>query len=96
VVSKCLGELKCTYNEYCEMTWSEFQLRLFAYNRMQKEEWHRTRFVAYQVYVSNWANSKKKPLSIDKYFSLDETKSKTLNDTQRNAILKAQEQYNNK
>ena len=92
----CLGEFKCTYKEYCEMTWAEFQLRLFSYKRMQKEEWYRTRFIGYQIYTSNWMSSKKKPLTIDKYFSLDEDKKSSLSDAAKDAILNAQKQYNNK
>mgnify|MGYP000111975083 CR=1 FL=1 len=76
------------------MTWAEFCIRLNAYQRLEKKEWYKTRLLAYQVYVSNWGNPKKKPLNIEQYLPLDDEKPKPkLNQAQQNAIKKAQEQY---
>jgi len=33
------------------MTWAEFQIRLFAFNRMDKRQWIHTREVAYYSYI---------------------------------------------
>ena len=34
-----IGELGCTFKEYEQMTWAEFQLRLFSFNRVEKNNW---------------------------------------------------------
>ena len=78
------------------MTWSEFCIRLHAYQRLDKKEWYKIRAIAYQVYVSNWQNSKKKPVKIDQYMQLEEKVAPTLTDAQKKAIKVAQEQYKKK
>lgn len=55
-----------------DMTWREFMLRLDGYKRHQKEDWKMTRFIAYQVYAST--PMKNKPVSIEKYLPLDNSK----------------------
>lgn len=94
----CLGEFNLSFSEYENMTWAEFMIRLFSFNRVKKEKWYHTRFIAYQVYVSNWQNPKRKPLSIDRFFDLDSKVEKTglSNKSNRDAILKAQKEYNNR
>jgi hypothetical protein len=75
------------------MTWSEFCIRLFAYQRLDKKEWYKVRLIAYQIYVSNWQNPKKKPVSIEKFMSLETKKKPKLTEAQQNAIKYAVEQY---
>lgn len=78
------------------MTWAEFCIRLNGYKRLDKKEWYKIRFLGYQTYISNWMDSKKKPVSIDKYLPLDNSKKQGLNEQQKAALLKAHEDYNNR
>lgn len=78
------------------MTWAEFCLRLNAYQRLDKKDWYKVRLLAYQTYVSNWQNPKKKPVNIDVFLPLDEKEKPRLNEVQQTAIQKAQEQYYNR
>ena len=77
------------------MTWAEFRIRLFAYKRIQKEKHYLVREVAYQIYVSNYMG-KGKPLSKDRYWSLDESKRIKMTDSMKEKILKAQLEYQNR
>lgn len=54
------------------MTWAEYRIRLFAYERIQKRLDYRQRDIMYQTYVSNWMSDKKKPVSINKFWKLDD------------------------
>lgn len=80
------------------MTWAEFQLRLFAYNRMQKNEWLKIAELSTNVLIAGFIDGKDKKKRINEIRKsyLGENKPKGLNDSQRNAILNAQQQYNNK
>ncbi len=78
------------------MTWAEFCIRLHAYHRIDKKEWYKTRIIAYQVYLSGWQDSKKKPLTINKFLPLDDEVKPTLTEAQLKAIKRAKEQYNKK
>ena len=80
------------------MTWAEFQLRLFAYNRMQKNEWLKITELSTNALIAGFIDGKDKKKRINEIRKsyLGEGKPKGLNDSQRDAILKAQQQYNNK
>ena len=80
------------------MTWAEFQLRLFAYNRMQKNDWLKIAELSTNVLIAGFIDGKDKKKRINEIRKsyLGESKPKGLSDLQRKAILKAQQQYNNK
>jgi len=80
------------------MTWAEFQLRLFAYNRIQKNQWLKIAELSTNVLIAGFIDGKDKKKRINEIRRsyLGEVKPKGLSDSQRNAILKAQQQYNNK
>jgi hypothetical protein len=80
------------------MTWAEFQLRLFAYNRMQKNEWLKITELSTNALIAGFIDGKDKKKRINEIRKsyLGEGKPKGLSDSQRDAILKAQQQYNNK
>lgn len=80
------------------MTWAEFQLRLFSYNRMQKSEWLKIAELSTNVLIAGFIDGKdkKKRISEIRKSYLGENKPKGLSESQRNAILKAQQQYNDK
>jgi len=80
------------------MTWAEFQLRLFAYNRIQKNQWLKIAELSTNVLIAGFIDGKDKKKRINEIRRsyLGEGKPKGLSDLQKNAILKAQQQYNNK
>ena len=80
------------------MTWAEFQLRLFAYNRIQKNEWLKITELSTNALIAGFIDGKEKKKRINEIRKsyLGEIKPKGLSDSQRNAILKAQQQYNDK
>jgi hypothetical protein len=80
------------------MTWAEFQLRLFAYNRMQKNDWLKIAELSTNVLIAGFIDGKDKKKRINEIRKnyLGEAKPKGLSDSQRDAILKAQQQYNDK
>jgi len=80
------------------MTWAEFQLRLFAYNRMQKNDWLKIAELSTNVLIAGFIDGKDKKKRINEIRKnyLGEVKVKGLSDSQKDAILKAQQQYNDK
>jgi hypothetical protein len=80
------------------MTWAEFQLRLFAYNRMQKNDWLKIAELSTNVLIAGFIDGKDKKKRINEIRKnyLGEAKVKGLSDSQKDAILKAQQQYNDK
>lgn len=78
------------------MTWAEFQLRLFSYNRQCEREDRNFREIAFNAMWGFNFDPKKLPRTREKYWSIGndgKTKS-TISEAQRIAMLKAQEQYN--
>lgn len=75
------------------MTWAEFCIRLFAYQRLDKKEWYKVRLIAYQMYVSNWHDAKRKPKDIEKYLPLENKEKPNRTKAQETAINKAKELY---
>lgn len=80
------------------MTWAEFQLRLFAYNRIQKNDWLKIAELSTNVLIAGFIDGKDKKKRINEIRKnyLGEAKVKGLSDSQKDAILKAQQQYNDK
>lgn len=62
---------------------------------MQKRLDYRQRDIMYQIYVSNWGNPKKKPVSKDRYWNIDGNKAI---DVKRMAetLKKAKDEYKRK
>ena len=77
------------------MTWAEFQIRLFAFNRIEKNNWFKLREVMWITLISSHQDPKKLPKSKDAFMNLD-IKSKRTNgitDEQKEAFLQATKQY---
>ena len=53
------------------MTFAEFQIRLFAYKRMQLKEWEKVRFGAWCSTIGSHQDPKKLPKNIEKFMPLD-------------------------
>ena len=97
MVSLCLGEFNCSYEEYCNMTWAEFQLRLFAFNRMQKREWEKIAELSTNIIIAGFIDGKEKKKRINQIRKayLETTSSNGMTEAMRKTILKAQQEYNN-
>ena len=52
------------------MSWDEYVLKSYAYNRMQLDKWEHTRFIAYKATLAPHLNHKFIPKSIEKFFPL--------------------------
>jgi hypothetical protein len=74
------------------MTWAEFQIRSFAYRRMQEREEVLTREVAWNSLIGSHYNPKKLPKSRDKFWRIGNKKSVS-DDRMKEAIKKAQDEY---
>lgn len=52
------------------MTFAEFQIRLFAYKRMELREWEKVRQIAWSAFIAPHQDPKKLPKTIDRFMSL--------------------------
>lgn len=95
MVSLCLGEFNCSYEQYSNMTWAEFQLRLFAFNRMQKREWEKIAELSTNIIIAGFIDGKEKKKRIQQIQNayLDKASPKGMSEAMRKTILKAQEEY---
>lgn len=75
------------------MTWAEFQIRLFAYNRMQKNEWFKIRELAWASLVGSHQDPKKMPKSKEAFMPLDSKPKRGVSDAQKEAFKLAMQQY---
>ena len=60
-----------------DMTFAEFQIRLFAYKRMQLREWEKVRQISWSAFIGSHQDPKKMPKTIDKFMRLDSGQSKS-------------------
>ena len=91
-----MGELGISSLDYVyDMTWAEFQIRLFAFNRMEKNNWLKLREILWVTLISSHQDPKKLPKTKDAFMSLDGGKKevKGATEEQKQAFLKATEQY---
>jgi hypothetical protein len=80
-----------------DMTYAEFQIRLFAYKRMQVREWEKFRLVAYNALIAPYQDYKKLPKSMDKFMDLSGGKAKKhgVSEEQKQNFLEIYKQYLN-
>ena len=65
-----LCEFGCSdLNQVYDMTWAEFRIRQFGYNRKQKDEWFKLREIAYASIIGPHLDPKKVP-DKEKYMPL--------------------------
>jgi len=90
-----LGELKCPSLDYVyAMTWAEFRIRLYAFDRQEKTDWYKVREIAYAaMYGSHVAIKGKRLPTKEKFMQLEPNKA--IKQTQRMAarIKEVQEEY---
>lgn len=81
-------------NEVYDMSWVEFVTRSIGFKKKRKYEAFMVRVIAYQSFCSQYIFSKKKPPSIDKFWKIEEEKSKsTITESQKEAFNKAFAKY---
>lgn len=56
------------------MSFAEFQIRLFAWSRMQDREWEKVRILAWYSLTGSHQNPKKLPKSITQFMGLNSDK----------------------
>ena len=78
-----------------DMTFAEFQIRLFAYKRMQLEDWRKYRLVAYNALIAPYQDHKKLPKTMDKFMDLSGGKAqqKAISENQKQRFLDAYSDY---
>ena len=78
------------------MTWAEFQIRLFAFNRIEKRENLRAREIAYNSYIGGSMNLKKLPTK-KQFWDLGIKKAiPKVNKQAMEFFKQAQQEYNNR
>ena len=76
------------------MTFAEFQIRLFAYKRMQLREWEKVRQISWSAFIGSHQDPKKMPKTIDKFMKLDSGVEKTsVSDAQKERFKNAYSEY---
>ncbi len=79
-----------------DMTYAEFQIRLFAYRRMELREWEKVRQIAWSAFIAPHQDPKKLPKTIDKFMNLGGEKIRQgVSDEQKEHFLKAYKEYLN-
>ena len=77
-----------------DMTFAEFQIRLFAYKRIQLREWEKVRQISWSAFIGPHQDPKKMPKSIDKFMPLgDSNVKKGVSDEQRKRYLEEMQKY---
>lgn len=70
-----LGELKCPDLDFVyDMTWAEFQIRLFAYKRIDLYKWKMLRELMWTSYIAPHQDPKKMPKRKEIFLPLNDDK----------------------
>lgn len=82
-------------DDVLDMTFAEFQIRLFAYKRMQLRDWEKVRQIAWSAFIGSHQDPKKMPKTIDKFMSLGgQDKSKSgVTESQKARFMEAMSEY---
>jgi hypothetical protein len=91
VISFALGELKVADLETVyDMTWAEFQIRLFAYKRMDLYEWEKLREIMWTTYIAPHQDPKKMVKRKEAFLPLhkDKKQSGGISDAQKEMFIK--------
>ena len=75
------------------MTWAEFQLRAFAYKRMEEKTDIRVREIAWTSLVAPYQDPKKMPKTKDKFWQIGTKKHSDMDVRMKEAIENAQREY---
>ena len=70
-----------------DMTWAEFQIRLFAYRRMDLYDWEKLREVMWVTYIANYQDVKKMAKRKEQFFPLRKDKKQSIGVSQEHKEL---------
>jgi hypothetical protein len=78
-----------------DMSFAEFQIRLFAYRRVQEREWEKIRFIGWCATTGSHMNPKKLPKSLNQFMplSLDKKTATGISEAQKQRFLEATKEY---
>ena len=73
-----------------DMTWAEFQIRLFAYKRIDLYEWEKLREVMWTTYIAPHQDPKKMTKRKEQFLPLhkDKKQSGSISDAQKEMFIK--------
>lgn len=94
-----MGELKCPDLDFVyDMTWAEFQIRLFAYKRQDLYNWHKLRELMWITYISPNQDPKKMAKRKEQFLPLDGDKKHTtgVSEAQKEMFLQEFKKYQDK
>jgi hypothetical protein len=77
------------------MSFAEFQIRLFAYQRVQEREWDKVRFVAFNAMRGSHLDPKKMPKTLQTFLKLkiDGNHNNTISEAMKERYLQEMEKY---
>lgn len=78
-----------------DMSFAEFQIRLFAWNRLQEREWEKVRILAWHIEAASFHRKKAMP-SLEKFMPLGLDKKQNpgvISEAQKKRFLEVSEEY---
>ena len=76
------------------MSFAEFQIRLFAWSRMQERDWEKVRILAWYSMVGSHMDPKKMPKTLTSFMSLGiDKKESIITDAHKQRYLEAVQDY---
>ena len=93
-----LGELKCPDLDFVyDMTWAEFQIRLFAYKRQDLYDWQKLRELMWTSYIAPHQDPKKMVKRKESFLPLNNEKQvKGVSEEMKATFLKEFRKYQEK
>lgn len=78
-----------------DMSFAEFQIRLFAWKRVEERAWEKVRIIAWYSMTGSHQDPKKMPKSITQFMKLsfDDKKSSKVTDEMKNRFLEVYKDY---
>lgn len=78
-----------------DMSFAEFQIRLFAWKRTEERAWEKVRLLAWYSMTGSHLDPKKLPKSINNFMKLgiDNRQKSRVSDAQKEAFMNAMKEY---
>lgn len=96
MIAFALGELNCPDLDFVyDMTWAEFQIRLFAYKRMDLYKWQQLRELMWITYIAPHQDVKKMAKRKENLLPLnmDKKQSTGVSESQKEMFLKEYQKW---
>ncbi len=69
-VAFALGELGLRLHDFYDMPWCEYLIKSYAYQRLEKEKYRHTRFIAFHALIGPHVPPKTLPKTIEQFMPL--------------------------